>query len=176
MSQTEEQAAALQQERLAYWFNLRKRIEAEAAPLIEEERALRKELFAMFFPEPVEGSNEHVLPDGFRLKATYPIERKVDQDAFVALRDSKGEAHVEFLKKLNVDVAAVDLTKPVAEIMKISIDKLVRWEPKLETKEFKKLTAEQQKLFGVCLNTKPGSISMEVEQPKVTKAVGLQAP
>ena len=58
-----------------------------AKPVIEKEQALRKEVQAMFFPTPEEGTNNFDLAGGYKLKLTYKIDRKVDEGALEAVKE-----------------------------------------------------------------------------------------
>ena len=53
----------------------------EAKKAIEKEQALRKEIMALFFPAPEEGTNKVDLGAGWTLKATHKIDRKIDEAA-----------------------------------------------------------------------------------------------
>lgn len=158
---------------LAEWFALKARIAAECAPLVEQERAKRARLFAHFFPTPVEGTNTFVLPDGYRVKGTYPIERKVDQALVDTLRGLRlQDLPPELVDELHIDRAQHQPDELVVKALMLSLDGLLAYEPKLQTKPYRALTAEQTKLFDRCLTSKPGSISMEVVDPVAPKAAG----
>ena len=58
----------------------------KAKEAIENEMKLRKEVMATFFPEPVEGVNSLELEQGWVLKATYKIDRKIDPAALPDVR------------------------------------------------------------------------------------------
>ena len=110
-------------------------------PIIEKEQALRKEVFDLFFPAPTEGTNKFDLPEGWVLKGTYKIDRKVDEQAVPAI--------TEALRGMGVNV-----------------DLLVTYEPKLKTATYKELTAEQRVVFDQALTIKPGSPTLELVPPK----------
>lgn len=153
-------------EKLSAWFELKARIARECAPLIEQERAARAELFNHFFPTPKEGTNTHVLPDGFQLKGTYPIDRKVDADVVTTLRSLRlVDLPAPLLAELHIDPAAFGSGTLVAEALRLNIDALLEYEPKLKTKEYRTLTAEQAAIFDRCLTAKPGSITLAVADP-----------
>lgn len=152
--------------KLAEWFKLKARIAAECAPLIEQERAMRAELFSSFFPAPKEGTNTHVLPDGFQVKGTYPIERKVDAEVIATLRGLRlVDLPADMLAQLHIDPAAFGSGTLVVEALRLNVDSVVEYEPKLKVKEYRTLTAEQQAIFDRCLTSKPGSISLTVTEP-----------
>jgi hypothetical protein len=110
-------------------------------PTIEKEQALRKEVFALFFPAPIEGTNKFDLPEGWALKGTYKIDRKVDEQAVPAV--------TEALRSMGVNV-----------------DLLIGNEPKLKTATYRELTAEQRVIFDQALTIKPGSPTVELVAPK----------
>ena len=121
---------------------------AESAKLlITAEQVLRKEVAALFFPTPKEGTNVFKLNDGWELKYTYPITREVDIGALGALKD-------EFAK------------------LEIVVGDLVEYKPKLVTKEYRTLTEEQVQLFDQALIVKPGSPSLEIVLPAKAKKAG----
>lgn len=154
---------------LADWFLLKKRIAEEATPLIAKERAMRQRLFGHFFPAPVEGSgNKFTLPDSYVVQGKYPIERKVDAAMVATLRGMKlSQLEPAFRERLNLHGAPDDML--VVEALRLSVDSLLKWEPELVVKEYRKLTAEQLTVFDRCLSIKPGSISLEVVPPAATK-------
>lgn len=114
----------------------------KAKPIIEKEQALRKEVFALFFPAPVEGTNKFDLLEGWELKGTYKIDRKVDEAAVPAVTEALRE-------------------------MGVNADLLISYEPKLKTATYRELTAEQRVVFDQALTIKPGSPTLELIAPKV---------
>lgn len=122
---------------IARWMETKKQL----AIIQEEERSLRRTIFAVKFPEPKEGTNKSSLGNGWELKATYPIDRKVDMPMLQAIQD-------QFFD------------------MKIPPD-IIKMDPKLNIKPYRLLTAEQLKFFDQALIIKPGSISLEILPPKV---------
>lgn len=121
---------------LAEWYRIKEQLNALKA----KEALLRRFVFNGFFPTPKEGTNSYKLPDGFVLKATYPIDRAIDEAAMTALADPFREAG-------------------------ISVDSLIRRKPELVVKEYRTLTAEQATLFDQCLVIKPGSPQLEIVKP-----------
>lgn len=118
---------------------------AAAKPAIEAEQEIRKKVFTAFFPAPVEGTNQYGLTHGWTLKATHKIDRKVDGDAWPAVKE----------KLLEIGVVA---------------DPLVTFEPKLDTKAYKALltiNAAAGKVMDTALTIKPGSPTLELVAPKV---------
>lgn len=126
--------------KLTEWQNTKAEAD-KVKPIIEKEQALRKEVFGLFFPAPTEGTNKFDLPEGWTLKGTYKIDRKVDEQAVPAI--------TEALRGMGVNV-----------------DLLVAYEPKLKTATYKELTAEQRVVFDQALTIKPGSPTLELVPPK----------
>lgn len=122
---------------LALWY----RMNDDLRKLRAAEMALRQRLFGHYFPEPKEGVNDFPLDDGYVLKGTYKLDRKIDEGALNVL--------TPFLRENGVGV-----------------DELVRWKPDLKTKEYRNLTEEERKLFDQVLIVKPSSPSMEIVKPK----------
>lgn len=160
------QAAAAVKEKLAAWFALCKRIEAECKPLIEQERTMRAELFATLFPAPKEGTNTYDLGDGYEVKGKYPIDRKVDATVLDTLRTLKLRDLSPQLLAMVHPVGEYDPDMLVTTRLSLNLDTVVKWEPKLETKPYRELTDEQRAIFERCLTSKPGSIALEVVKPK----------
>jgi hypothetical protein len=149
---------------------------AACKPIIERERELRKEAFALLFPDPKEGTNTVELANGWVCKGTYPIERKVDAALVQQLRGLKViDLSPELLQKLSIDPAACGSGASVLEVLRFNVDEVLNYEPKLVVKPYRQLTAEQTLLFDRCLDSKPGSISMEITQPKRAPKVGDKA-
>lgn len=125
------------QQDLEDWYKLQE----DLSRIRNQEMLLRKKIFDYYFPAPKEGTNTYPLPDGYALKGGYVINRTVD----VALLTNFNEK----LKDAGV-----------------SVDKLVKYEPKLAVSEYRTLTEEQRQLFDQVLIIKPGSPSLEIVLPK----------
>lgn len=117
---------------------------ATTKPIVEREQALRKQVFASFFPKPEEGTNTIELMAGWKLKGTHKLDRKLDEAAFPAVAAQ--------FKDLGLN----------AEVC-------IEYKIVLKTKEFKELTAEQRLVFEQCLTIKPASPSLELVAPKEKK-------
>lgn len=116
----------------------------EAKKVVEAEQALRKEVMALFFPEPVEGTNTFELEAGWSFKATHKIERKVDEAALPAVLQQLRE-------------------------MGVNPDPLIRTKPDLDTKAYKSLVQinpDAAHVFEQALTIKPGSPTVELVPPK----------
>jgi len=122
---------------LMAWYKMHE----DLAKLKASEVLLRKKIFGHYFPTPSEGTNTFTLPDGYALKATYKIERKVDEAALTTLAPSFREQH-------------------------IAVDSLIVRKPELAVREYRKLTTEQTRLFDQCLIVKPSETpSLEIVLP-----------
>lgn len=118
----------------------------EAKKVVEAEQALRKEVMALFFPEPVEGTNKFELEAGWSLKATHKIERKVDEAALPAVLQQLRE-------------------------MGVNPDPLIRTKPDLDTRAYRSLVQsnpDAAHVFEQALTIKPGSPTVELIPPKAT--------
>lgn len=117
---------------------------AAAKPLVEAEQALRKEVAKLFFPDPTEGTNSTDLAQGWKLKLTHKIDRKVDEAALAAVKEE--------LRKLDINP-----------------DPLVRFKPELDTKAYKALklvNEDATKIFDQALVIKESSPTLELVAPK----------
>lgn len=112
----------------------------QAAKLVEHERELRKTIFNIMFPKPKEGTNTAALGNGWKLKATYPIDRKLDMPVFEAIQNQFYD------KKIPTDI--------------------VKMEPKLSVKVYRTLSDEQRLFFDAALISRPGSVQLEIVPPK----------
>lgn len=116
----------------------------DAKVLVENELKLRKEMMASFFPAPAEGVNSLELEQGWVLKATYKIDRKIDPSALPAVNAQ--------LRELGINP-----------------DPLVRYKPELDTKTYKTLCATNPiavKVFDEAMTSKPASPVLALEAPK----------
>lgn len=121
---------------LFLWYEMQEQLKKLKAG----EMLLRKKIFDFYFADPKEGVNSYAMPDAYVLKGTYVINREVDPGGFEALR-------------------------PTLEKANVSPDKLVVFKPSLVVKEYRTLTAEEQKMFDQCLIIKPGAPSLEIVKP-----------
>jgi ABC-type glutathione transport system ATPase component len=121
------------------WYTLTE----ELAVKKEREMTLRKKIFAFFFQAPKEGVNDVPMTDGWVLKGTYKIERKVKEELLAA--------HAEELKNA-----------------KLPLKDLVVLKPNLSVSAYKKLNDDQRTVFDKVLEIKPGAPSLEIVKPKRT--------
>ncbi len=129
---------------LKQWNEAVAKVELVAKPEIADEMRLRKLVMAEFFPDAKEGVNSRDMGMGWVLKGTLKIERKLDEAALPAVKES--------LRAIGVNA-----------------DTLVRYKPELETKVYKALSEQAQKVFDAALTIKPGSPTMELLAPKEKK-------
>lgn len=131
------------------WYTLEKDLAFEKLRLatkVLREMELRKQIVAMMWPMGQglpgrEGTNNSDIGNGWILKGTIKIERKVDEAALPAVREQ--------LQK-----------------MLINPDTLIKNTPELKTKEYRLLTEEQRLVMDTALVIKPGSPTLELIPPK----------
>ena len=133
------------QEDLNEWYKLHEQLSALKA----KEALLRGKIFKGMFPNPVEGTNNVPLSEGWVLKGKHVINRSVDQAALTSLATVDAATHMSVLSSHG-----------------ISADSLVRWKPELVTSEYRKLSEDQRQIFDQCLTIKEGSPALEIVLPK----------
>lgn len=137
----------------------------QLAALKQHEHLLRMAVFNHFFPSPKEGTNTHVLPTQWQVKAKYPITRDVDQDVLDGVkRTVVGQLTPEQRLLYGIN-PAVPAETPFFEALLLDIDTLVRYKPELQTTAYRTLTAEQARAVELFLTTKPGSPQVEIVEP-----------
>lgn len=120
-------------------------VKAEAAKqAVTLEQNLRKQVMASLFADGKEGTNTVELANGWKLKGTIKLDRKLDKATLLSISDK--------LRELGVNP-----------------DTLVEWKPDLKTSVYRELTAEQATLFDTALTIKPGSPTLELVAPKEPK-------
>ena len=122
---------------LAEWYKLQEQLRN----LKFQEMFLRRHIFSSFFPGATEGSHVVPISNGFELVAKVPYDYKVDEASFKALKEEFEKAG-------------------------LAADKLVRWKPELEKRQYNTLTAEEKLLFDQCMTIKPGSPSLAIREAK----------
>ena len=113
----------------------------QCKPLILQEQELRKAVMAEFFPAPKEGVNSLDMGQGWTLKGTYKIDRKIDEAALPAA---------------------------FAQLREIGFnaDTLVKYKPEVATTIYKTLPDQARLIFDTALTIKPGSPTVELISPK----------
>jgi hypothetical protein len=122
---------------LTLWFEVKAQLDRVKAQELE----LRNRIAKSHFPAPVEGTNTANLTDGWVLKMKYPLNRKLDEPQFLAMREALIEQGVR-------------------------TDELVVYKPDLSVSAYRTLTAEQMHFFDQCLTITPGTPSLEIVKPK----------
>lgn len=120
---------------------------ADLAKLKSKEALLRNRIFSHYFPDPKEGTNSAPLAEGWLLKATYPISRKVDLGALRAATAEDGRF----------------------TLAKFDANPLVDWEPSVNMTAYRALPPDLKTMFEEALIIKPGMPQMEIMQPAAAK-------
>ena len=107
-----------------------------------QENEYRRILFAATFPNPVEGTQKHTLPDGRKVKGQYKINRKLDEAALPAT--------LARMRELGV----------------ANTDALVNYKPSLAKREWNTLSDEMKLEFSPAIIATPGMPGLEIEMPK----------
>ena len=126
-------------DKLAEWNEL---VE-ELRSVKDREMLMRKQLFAHFFKTPTEGVNTFELPDGTKIKGEYKLDRKLDEVLMPTV--------FQELQGLGVVT-----------------DDLIKVDPKLVIKAYRKLSDVNRKILERALTIKPGAPGLELIPPKVT--------
>lgn len=113
-------------------------------PIMAHEMELRKAVMAEFFPTPKEGVNTVDMGQGWTLKATYKIDRKIDEAALPAVQEQ--------LRALGINA-----------------DTLIRYKAEVATNVYKGLSEQARLIFDTALTIKPGSPAIELTPPKEKK-------
>lgn len=131
--------AEQKQDVLNRWYVLHQHVEQQLKPIIEQERALRRELIDAYFPEPKEGSNKADIGGGWTLEHYRWIDYQIDEAV----------------------VPAVTTQLPPG-----FLDHLLRYKPELQLKNYRTLPKEYKDVFDQCVISKPGSPSVKLVAPK----------
>lgn len=125
-----------------YWrWQKARRALIRAKRLVDHEMTLRKVVASHLFPEPAEGTNKVVLPNGVTVKYNHSIKRAVD----------------EAVLKVNAD-----LYKEKG----INADNIIRTKFELKVKEWRELSEDQKLVFASAITEKPDTITLELVIPK----------
>lgn len=108
----------------------------------ESEMDKRRLLFNGAFPNPKEGTNNHILPDGRKVTGQYKISRKIDEAALSVTLDALRQRGVA------------------------NWDRLVRSKPELAKTEWNTLSDENKLIFSPAVIATPGAPSLEIAMPK----------
>ena len=122
------------------WYDM----QAKLKELKAKEIAVRKELFAHYFPNPIEGTNDFELENGYILKGKRSIERSVEDASFrSSLKEIRSKG--------------------------IPPESLINYKPSLIKKAYNLLTDEERNYFDQFLIIKKGSPTLEVILPAKNK-------
>lgn len=138
-----EEQRIVRQQLLADWLAAQTEV-ASFKPAIAKEMELRKAVMAEFFPLPKEGVNDFQLAEGWVLKGTYKLDRKVDLDAIPAVYAKLRE-------------------------MGVNPDPLLEYKASLVTSAYKAMATinpEAAHVFDQALIIKPASPTIELKAPK----------
>lgn len=125
--------------KLYEWYEIQEKL----ADLKDKEAKLRKEVFASFFPNPIEGTNTVPLDDGWVLKGVHKLNRKVNEEELVNVAKRKGMEDV--------------------------IKNTINYKPSLALTEYKNLPENFRKILDNAIVTTPGTPSLKVVLPKRKK-------
>lgn len=131
--------------RLQVWFVTKKQL----SELKQSEFLERKDLCSFYFPHPVEGTNRVDLGLGYDLKLQHQLLYSIDEPALE------------------------QVTKEDVKRLKLNMDELIEWQPKLKVAAYRKLTAEQQAFVNKFIDVTDGSPQMEITTSKDT--AGMEA-
>lgn len=121
---------------VANWYKLT----VQLSDLKQQEYFERMKVFRGFFHDPREGTNTHVLSDGYQLKAVNVVNR-------------------------SIDVAAVTTNARMLAEMGVDLNKVIKWTPELVKSAYNELTEDQRKAFDNCLVVKEGTPQLEIKEP-----------
>jgi hypothetical protein len=127
-------------------------MQEQLATLKSAEAMLRRRIADHFFPNPTEGSAEN----------KYPLAQLGDNTGAILQMDHKINRTV---LEPELDVLKAKLKEDPA-LPKLPFNKLVKYKPEVVTAEYRKLTAEERKLFDEALNIKPGMPEVKIVIPK----------
>lgn len=128
---------------LTRWQTIRQQLDA-VKPLELEEKEIRQKLFNLAFPNPTEGTNRIDLTDGYALKGTFKVTRKIDEAALPAV--------IQQLQQMNVPP-----------------DMFFNYTPELKVTQYKQAAPQVKLAIDAILTSKPGLPSLEIELPKKGK-------
>jgi hypothetical protein len=116
-------------------------LQAQLVTIKDQEMKLRREIFAAGFPAPTEGTNKLELPEGWTMKATYKLNRSLDEAALPAV---------------------------LAELRKhkVNTEELVSYKPSLSLSAYKKLDPRWVAILDQVVTTTPGAPTLELVAPK----------
>lgn len=117
------------------------KLSEDLALMTAREKEMRQRIFDAAFPKPTEGTNKFDLAGGYQLSASYKINRTIDKAVLSTVE--------EMLKEQGLD-----------------INDYIRFKPELETKAYKTMSSDKQKILDLAITAKPGLPSLEIVLPK----------
>ncbi len=130
---------------LLKWQNAQKELEKVKAVELE----LRNEVVAMCFPSHKDEGTENVeLGNGYKLKAVFKQNYTLDKE------------------KIDDALTAIESMGPEGQFIS---ERLVKFEPKLQVREYKELDSRFKVIVDEALTIKPGTPSLEIVEPKTKK-------
>lgn len=138
----------MNQDKLLAWDHAKKALGAAKAL----EASLRQEVLKDFYDfggeaDLREGTENLELGNGYKLKATFKLSRK--------LENKNGETY-----------KALFAIAENFEGGKLYAERLVKWSPDLSVSEYKKLPADIRAVIDECLTSKAATPSLEIVEPK----------
>lgn len=138
----------MNQDKLLAWDHAKKALDAAKAL----ESSLRQEVLKDFYDfggesDLREGTENLELGNGYKLKATFKLSRK--------LENKNGETS--------------EALRAIAEIFeggKLYAERLVKWSPELSVSEYKKLPTNIREVIDSALTSKAATPSLEIVEPK----------
>lgn len=124
-------------QKIGIWKSLKDQL----ATIKDQEIALRSEIFKEVFVHPTEGTNTADLPEGWKLKGTYKLNRKLDESALPAI--------LEQLRK-----------------KKVNTDQIILYKPTLDTRAYRLMEPDMRHLLEKAMVIEPGAPTLELVEPK----------
>lgn len=149
---------------LASWYQKSAALKA----LREEEMELRNKVTQYFFPNGLkEGVNDCEMPEGWKLKVTGVINRKVNVESIPAITQELAEAQKHLPEEEQVDISEFIKYKPELSITPYKkLIESVKITSGESQEHFKKLLT----IFDQVLTITDGSPQVELTEPKKPKA------
>ncbi len=149
---------------IQFWLNAK----VTAVNAVTNERDLRAKVTATLFPVPVKGTQRYDIGGGYKVKLVHGLTYTLgDKDAV----DEEG-IKVPIRKQIE-DLETV--VAALGDAHRILFEQLITWEPKISGSLFEKLDKENpihvtvRDMISEHLTIKPGSPTLEFEEPKEAK-------
>lgn len=137
----------MNQDKLLAWDHAKKALDAAKAL----ESSLRQEVLKDFYDfggesDLREGTENLELGNGYKLKATFKLSRK--------LENKNGETENALAQIANFENGI------------LYAERLVKWSPELSVSEYKKLPTNIREVIDACVTSKAATPSLEIVEPK----------